>query len=319
MILNHLIACLAGFMIDRLIGDPPSWPHPVRWIGRLIACLDQWLNRGSYRKAKGLLLLFITVTLSGALAVAFVWFFYDIHRVAGLAVESLLIAAGLARKSLAQAAMDVYKPLSGGDLYEARRKLSWIVGRDTDSLPEPEIVRGVVETVSENTSDGVTAPVFWALLFGAPGIWVYKAVNTLDSMVGYRNERYSEFGYFSAKADDVLNLIPSRITGLLILLVTPNRSGLPFRKRFAGWRCDAAKHPSPNSGWLEAATAWQLGAELGGLNTYQGMPSDRARMGRPDRALDAEDIPGSVNAMHAVSWAFILLGFTIGGLAIAFA
>src|SRR5690606_23924394 len=116
------------------------------------------------------------------------WLFYGISRTAGIAAESVLIAAGLARKSLAQAAMDVYRPLVEGNLTEAREKLGWIVGRDTESLPESEVVRGVVETVSENTSDGVTAPLFWAFLLGAPGIWVYKAVNTLDSMVGYRNE-----------------------------------------------------------------------------------------------------------------------------------
>ena len=317
MVLNHLIACLSGFLIDRIIGDPPGWPHPVRWIGRLITFLDTRLNTGGNRRAKGLLLLMITAVLSGLLSVAAVWLFYGIHRAAGIVAESLMIAAGLARKSLAQAALNVYRPLAEGNLPEAREKLGWIVGRDTDSLPESEIVRGVVETVSENTSDGVTAPLFWALLLGAPGIWVYKAVNTLDSMVGYRNERHGEFGYFSAKADDVLNLIPSRLTGVLILLVTPKRSGLPFRERLAGWRCDAAKHPSPNSGWLEAATAWQLGVELGGLNTYQGVPSERARMGRPDRPLEAADIPESLRAMHAASWAFIIIGLTIGGIAVA--
>ncbi|SEJ65327.1 adenosylcobinamide-phosphate synthase [Bhargavaea ginsengi] len=319
MILNHLIACVAGFLIDRLVGDPPGWPHPVRWIGRLITFLDNRLNSGRNRRAKGLMTLLITAGLSALSAGGLVWLFDSIHRAAGIAVESLLIAAGLARKSLAQAAMDVYRPLVEGRLREARGKLGWIVGRDTESLPEAEIVRGVVETVSENTSDGVTAPLFWAFLFGAPGIWVYKAVNTLDSMVGYRNERYGSFGYFSAKADDVLNLIPSRLTGLLILLVTKNRSGLPLRVRLDGWRRDARKHPSPNSGWLEAATAWQLGAELGGLNTYQGVPSDRARMGRPDRPLETADIAESVNAMHLASWAFVILGLLIGGIAVAVA
>lgn len=317
MILNHLIACVAGFLIDRLVGDPLGWPHPVRWIGRLITFLDTRLNTGRHARQKGLLLLVITAGLSGLTAVFLLWLFYGISRTAGIAAESVLIAAGLARKSLAQAAMDVYRPLVEGNLTEAREKLGWIVGRDTESLPESEVVRGVMETVSENTSDGVTAPLFWAFLLGAPGIWVYKAVNTLDSMVGYRNERYGSFGYFSAKADDVLNLIPSRLTGLLILLVSPNRGGLPLRERLAGWRRDAGKHPSPNSGWLEAATAWQLGAELGGLNTYQGVPSDRARMGRPDRPLEAADITESVNSMHTVSWAFVILWLLIGGIAVA--
>ncbi|MET3575751.1 adenosylcobinamide-phosphate synthase CbiB [Bhargavaea ullalensis] len=316
MILNHLIACLAGFVIDRVIGDPPGWPHPVRWIGRLIGLLDRKWNRGRNRRLKGLLLLAVTIFVSVLAAWAVIWICYSLHRAAGIAAEALLIGAGLAQKSLASAAMDVYRPLRRGDLQQAREKLGWIVGRDTDGLTEPEVVRGVVETVSENTSDGVTAPLFWALLLGAPGIWGYKAVNTLDSMVGYRNEKHGEFGFFSAKADDVLNWIPARLTGWLILVFTHNKGGLPLKERWRRWRRDARRHPSPNSGWLEAATACQLGVELGGRNYYGGVPSDRARMGLPLRPLAAADIPESVNAMHRVSTAFLILFLLTGGAAI---
>lgn len=319
MILNHLIACAAGFLIDRLIGDPPGWPHPVRWIGRMIGFLDSRLNQGGRRRAKGLLLLLLVAGMSVLAALAVSAAFYQVHRAAGIAAGSLMIAAGLAQKSLGQAAMDVYGPLKAEDLPEARKKLGWIVGRDTDRLDEPEIVRGVVETVSENTSDGVTAPLFWAFLLGAPGIWLYKAVNTLDSMVGYRNEKHGEFGFFSAKADDVLNVVPARLTGGLIVLFTRSRSGLPLGTRLARWRRDARRHPSPNSGWLEAATACQLGVELGGLNYYKGIPSDRARMGVPLRPLAADDILESVKGMHAASAAFLVLLMMIGGVIIVFA
>ncbi|WP_306610706.1 adenosylcobinamide-phosphate synthase CbiB [Bhargavaea cecembensis] len=319
MILNHLIACAAGFLIDRLIGDPPGWPHPVRWIGRMIGFLDSRLNQGGRRRAKGLLLLFLVAGMSVLAALAVSSAFYQVHRAAGITAESLMIAAGLAQKSLGQAAMDVYGPLKAEDLPEARKKLGWIVGRDTDRLDEPEIVRGVVETVSENTSDGVTAPLFWAFLLGAPGIWLYKAVNTLDSMVGYRNEKHGEFGFFSAKADDVLNVVPARLTGGLILLFTRCRSGLPLGTRLARWRRDARRHPSPNSGWLEAATACQLGVELGGLNYYKGVPSARARMGVPLRPLAADDILESVKGMHAASAAFLVLLMVIGGVIFVFA
>ena len=283
VMVNHLAAGLAGFILDRCIGDPPGWPHPVRWIGRLIGFLDAKWNKGPYRRAKGVLLLVVIVTASITAALTVTWMFYSFRRFAGIAAEAILIAAGLAQKSLGEAAMDVYRPLRRGDLAQAREKLGWIVGRDTENLDEPEIVRGVIETVSENTSDGVTAPLFWAVLLGAPGIWGYKAVNTLDSMVGYRNDKYAEFGRFSAKADDWLNWIPSRLTGALILLTVNNQGGLPLSERIRIWRRDARRHPSPNSGWLEAATACRLGIELGGLNYYGGNPSRPGRVGGAQR------------------------------------
>jgi len=308
----HFVAIAIGFVLDRVIGDPPNWPHPVRWIGTFISKLTALLNKGRARILKGAGMLFITVFLVTAIVLAIIGFAYQLHIVVGIIVEAILIAIGLAQKSLKDAALDVYAPLEAGNLEEARTKLSWIVGRDTDKLQESGIARGAIETVSENTADGITSPLFWAFLFGAPGLWMYKAVNTLDSMIGYKDDRYREFGKFSARADDVLNFIPARITGFLILVFTPNEGGIPFRNRFVGWGKDARNHPSPNSGFLEAATAWQLGVKLGGKSTYRGTVSERPEIGPGLKPLQAAHIKSAIQEMHAASFAFWILMTIIG-------
>ncbi len=311
---SHMIAIAIGLMLDRLIGDPPNWPHPVRWIGTLILRLTKQLNKGSKRKLKGLILVLVIVGISFSIALVLVTVAYSIHIVLGIALESILIASGLAQKSLKNAAMDVYKPLIEGDLPNARVKLSWIVGRDTEYLDEEEITRGVVETVSENISDGVTAPLFFAFLFGAPGLWAYKAINTLDSMVGYKNEQFEEFGYTAAKLDDVANYIPSRLTGLAIMLGGRKETDIPLKERMKGWWMDAKKHPSPNSGFLEAATAYQLGIQLGGRNTYKGVVSNRALMGIRKVPLSARHILGAISHLHTAVFLFWFGMTGIGGL-----
>ncbi|MCM3315187.1 adenosylcobinamide-phosphate synthase CbiB [Rummeliibacillus stabekisii] len=317
--LAHLIACTLGIFLDRLIGDPKRMPHPVKWIGSLIGWLTKRLNKGGFRKTKGALLVILVVGATTVSAYAVVVIAYQVGIVFGILVEGLLITFGLAQKSLKQAAMEVYEPLTAGNLVQARVKLSWIVGRDTEKLSESEVTRGVVETVSENTSDGVTAPLFWAFLFGAAGIWMYKAVNTLDSMVAYKNKEFNEFGFVAAHTDDVFNYIPSRLTGLLILLTTQNETKHSLYERMRGWLTDAKKHPSPNSGYLEAATAYQLGVQLGGTNYYKGVVSKRATMGQKEVELAPRHIQLAVNQMYSVTAYFWLLGIMIGGVMIVIA
>lgn len=313
----HVSAIALGLIIDRLVGDPPSWPHPVRWLGSLIARLSKRWNRQPHAFRNGFFMVALVAILAFGTVFMLVKGAYTIHWFLGFLTEAVLIASGLAQKSLKDAAEEVYRPLVNKDWQQAREKLGWIVGRDTEHLDESEITRGVVETVSENTSDGVTAPMFWAFLLGAPGLWLYKAVNTCDSMVGYKNQEFERFGFASARLDDLLNFIPSRITGALILIATRNRRRLSFRQRFKEWRIDARKHPSPNSGWLEAATAIQLGIELGGMNTYKGVPSRRARMGVPVYRLEAAHIREAVEHMQTAAILFFIL-FAIGGLIIEF-
>ncbi|WEA41046.1 adenosylcobinamide-phosphate synthase CbiB [Lysinibacillus fusiformis] len=302
-----VIACIIGIIFDILVGDPPKLPHPVRWIGKLIQSQTALWNQGKWRKLRGMVMALAVVGTTMFVITLILLLSYQVSLIFGVLVEGLLIGIGLAQRSLKEAALAVYEPLVKGDFAEARIKLSWIVGRDTEKLGEDEIVRGVVETVSENTSDGVTAPLFYAFLFGAIGLWGYKAVNTLDSMVGYKNETYKDFGMFSAKLDDVLNFIPSRITGFLIVLGTKNETSYSFGQRLKRWAQDAKKHPSPNSGYLEAATAVQLGVQLGGKNTYQGIVSHRAIMGEKLVPLTKEHIMASIIHMRIAMVLFTLV------------
>lgn len=312
MIPAHFLAIAIGFFLDRIIGDPEGWPHPIRWIGSFISKMTAVMNKGRFRTFKGAFLLMITSMLVVSIIFILVVLAYGVNVFVGILVESVLIAIGLAQKSLRVAALDVYEPLVAGNLQAARTKLSWIVGRDTDQLNESEIARGAVETVSENTADGITSPLFWAFLFGAPGLWLYKTVNTLDSMIGYKDERYEDFGKFSARADDVLNLVPARVTGFLIICTAPNKGGISFTKRLVGWFKDARRHPSPNSGYLEAATAWQLGVQLGGKTTYRGILSERPAIGPGDITLKAVHIKAAVSEMQRTSFIFWLLFTMIG-------
>ncbi|WP_033827917.1 adenosylcobinamide-phosphate synthase CbiB [Bacillus andreraoultii] len=311
MIISHLIAMTLAFLIDRIVGDPPTWPHPVRWIGSLISKLEKILNKGNGRKIKGFIMVSIVLIIVFSMTLFVTFLGYYIHQWVGITIEALLISTTIAQKSLQDAALEVYRPLAQGKLEEARLKLSYIVGRDTDELEEREITRGVVETVAENTSDGVTAPLFWTMLGGAPLAFIYRVVNTCDSMVGYKNERYEEFGYPSAKLDDLLNWIPSRLTGFFMILVNPSY----VWGKSQTWHFllrDAKKHPSPNSGWCEAAVAALLGVQLGGRNTYKGVASNRALMGEATRPLHFSDILKTNRILRRTSVAFLLF-LLIGG------
>ena len=312
MILNHLLAITVAFFLDRLIGDPPNWPHPVKGFGKLIRSLDKRWNKGQNRKQKGALMTLTVLLVVISLTALTVTIAYTLHPIAGIFYEAILIATTIAQKSLRDAALDVYQPLQDDNLPEAREKLSWIVGRDTAHLDESEVVRGTVETVAENTSDGITAPLFWALIGGSVGAMAYRAINTCDSMVGYRNEKYGEFGYVSAQLDDVVNWIPARLTGLCMMFVRKPAHTTSGRAWHVLFR-DARQHPSPNSGWGEAATAAILGVQLGGVNTYKGIVSNRARMGDPIMKLSALHIPKAISIMNRTTILFLLF-LWIGGL-----
>jgi adenosylcobinamide-phosphate synthase len=312
MIYHHFFAVTLAFFLDLLIGDPPNWPHPVKWIGTMISKLDLAFNRGTYKKRNGLFMLLIVLSAVLLITGLTVYLAYLIHPLAGILWEAAVISTTIAQKGLKQAGMDVCLPLNERDFPEARLKLSYIVGRDTADLDESEIVRGTVETVAENTSDGITAPMFWAAIGGAPLAMVYRAINTCDSMVGYKNDKYGQFGWASAKLDDIVNWIPSRLTGFLMLLSSKS----PYHGFGARWKIlfsDAKKHPSPNSGWCEAGVAAILGIQLGGRNMYKGIVSDRARMGVPLVRLEAKHIPKTITIMHRSSFLFLLM-LWLGGL-----
>ncbi|MBB6734332.1 adenosylcobinamide-phosphate synthase CbiB [Cohnella zeiphila] len=313
-----LIALLA-IAVDWLVGDPARLPHPVVGIGKLISFLEKRLLRNGLPSAAARLrgtALTLTVTASsGALAWAAVALAGLLHPWLGLAANVWLVSTTFAVKGLKQAAYRVYNPLVKGDLAEAREKVGWIVGRDTGDLSEKEVARAAVETVAENTVDAFVSPLFFALLGGAPLAMLYRAANTLDSMVGYRNEKYRDFGWASARLDDVLNWIPARLTGWLLALTAAVRKGASASASLRAIRRFAKLHPSPNSGIPESAVAGALGIELGGTNRYGGVVSERARMGWPTRELRADDIVSAVGMLYGVSY-WIAGGLLCGLLAV---
>ncbi|MCP3027864.1 adenosylcobinamide-phosphate synthase CbiB [Halobacillus sp. A5] len=314
---SHLIALTLAFFLDLWLGDPRWLPHPVVMIGRLIAYLEKKWNQGSYRRLKGSMMLLMVCGCVFAISSALVWGGYQLHFTAGLFLEAVLIWTTIAGKGLKQAAAAVYKPLIEKDFIRARQQLAMIVGRDTEQLGEAGITRGTVETVAENTSDGVTAPLFFAFVGGAPLAMVYRAVNTCDSMVGYRHERYRQFGWASARFDDVVNYLPARMTAWLLLLGERSR----YHQKKEVFRLlphQAERHPSPNSGWGEAAFALLLGIQLGGKNYYFGEASYRPVIGVPREELQAYHILQSTKLMmRAVVYFLIFLW--IGGVLIEMA
>ncbi|MFC4322239.1 adenosylcobinamide-phosphate synthase CbiB [Litchfieldia salsa] len=299
---------LSSIIVDLLIGDPRWFPHPVIIMGKFISYLEARWNKGKNRKRKGL---YLTITILFTVFIftsSIVYFAFQLHPILGMVIEIYLISTTIAIKGLSSAAKEVLAPLLIGNLKQARFQLSMIVGRDTKQLPESEIVRGTVETVAENTVDGITAPLFWAMIGGAPLAMVYRATNTLDSMVGYKNEKFIDFGWASAKLDDLVNWIPARLTALAMWLASFVIKG---SKKNHGvsitWR-DARKHPSPNSGWSEAMVAGLLGVQLGGVNYYEGRKSERATMGDPLRVLVSSDIKKSIVYMHGGWIVFTMIG-----------
>ncbi|TFH87948.1 cobalamin biosynthesis protein CobD [Billgrantia azerbaijanica] len=305
-----LLALVAvAVLVDLCLGDPRRLPHPVVGIGRVIAALERAWNHGAprARRWRGALLTTLVVAGTFALAWGVLALLARVHPWLALAAELWLLATTLSIKGLADAARGVATPLSGGDLPAARGALAMIVGRDTERLDEAELARGAVETVAENTVDGITAPLFWALLGGAPLALAYKAVNTLDSMVGYRNARFADFGYASAKLDDLANWLPARLTALTLWLAA---WAMPGARRdgalAATWR-QAPRHPSPNAGWPETMVAQLLGVQLGGINVYAGVASQRATLGEAREALRVTHIERAIRHMHGGWLAFLLL------------
>ncbi|MGM0702570.1 MAG: adenosylcobinamide-phosphate synthase CbiB [Pseudomonadota bacterium] len=300
-------------LVDLLVGDPRRLPHPVVGIGRAIARLERLWNHGGSRPRRWRGALLAAVVVGGTFGVTWgvlaglAW----LHPGLALLAELWLLATALSIKGLADAGRAVASPLSRGDLPAARRALSMIVGRDTERLDEAEIARGAVETVAENSVDGITAPLFWALLGGAPLALAYKAVNTLDSMVGYRNARYADFGYASARLDDLANWVPARLTALALWLAAWALPGVRRNGALAATRQQAPCHPSPNAGWPEAMVAQLLGVQLGGINHYAGVASQRAVLGVPlsegGEPLAARHIERAIRCMHGGWLAFVLL------------
>ncbi len=324
--MNGLII-LTAYLLDLILGDPHWLPHPVRAIGRLIQRFESILRRiaGTPRTEKiaGGILVFLTVSLVYFISQCIILATCRFSSYLGFTISAVLAYTTLAARSLADAARTVLKKLDDGDLAAARHELSMIVGRDTKNLDEREIVRAVVETVAENASDGVIAPLLYLAIGGPALALAYKAVNTLDSMVGYRNARYLHFGWAAARLDDIVNFMPARITALLICLsataarrlkqvVTTVMHLLRLRSElrtrnfelYSPWRImirDRKNHPSPNSGYPEAAMAGALGIRLGGPSTYAGHLSLKPFIGEADCLIAKKHIEKSVRLLYSAT------------------
>src|SRR5262249_5735933 len=292
-------------------GDPRWLPHPVRLIGRLASWAEprcRQLIANEY--LAGVVFTFgVVATLGGGVWVI-VWGLRLFHPLLAGVATVYFVYAGLATRDLPSEATAVWRQLQGDELDQARQQLSRIVGRDTAQLDAPEIVRATVETVAESTVDGVLAPLFFAALGGAPGLWAYKAINTLDSMVGHHEAPYTRFGWAAARLDDVANFVPARIGLFLLGVGTWITGGEPGRCWRIGWR-DGGKHPSPNAGISEAAMAGALGVRLGGTNTYDGVVYVQPYLGDPLRALDISCIPQAVRVMLGTSISGLLLCLSV--------
>lgn len=317
MLQLHLAAYLGGFFLDLLLGDPYCLPHPVRWMGKLIAALEQKWNTSNAQQAlcRGRWMVLICVLLSAGGSFFLLFFAYLCHPAAGVVLEIIMSYQCLATKGLRQESMRVYEKLSQNDLEGARRAVSMIVGRDTNNLDEAGVTKAAVETVAENTSDGVIAPLFYLALGGPVLGFSYKAVNTIDSMVGYRDNRYLFFGRCGAKTDDVVNYIPSRISAGLLLLaagVTGMRSKeFEIKRAWKVYLRDRKKHASPNAAQTESVCAGALGVQLAGNASYFGKEVKKPYIGDASRPIEPKDIC-RVNRLLYISAFLGVLLFSMG-------
>jgi adenosylcobinamide-phosphate synthase len=296
----------AAVILDWFFGDPRWFPHPVVFIGRLVTFLEPKLRRFMKNElVGGGFLLLLTVGIAAAAAALLLWGAYAVSPYMGILVATILSWNCLAARSLHRESALVADAMPRGDLDAARKALSYIVGRDTADLEETEIWRGAVETVAENSSDGVIAPLFFLMLGGPVLGLAYKAANTLDSMVGYKNEKYLLFGRASARLDDLVNWIPARLTGLLMVLVSP-LVGLAMKNSWRIMLRDGQNHSSPNSGIPEAAAAGALGVRLGGTNRYFGQLVEKPTIGDSLKPLDRIAWLGAVKLMYGAEAVLLL-------------
>jgi adenosylcobinamide-phosphate synthase len=317
--MNYAAMMLVAMALDLLIGWPaPLFArigHPVTWIGKLISALDQSLNRETAspaaRRSAGTATL-ILVTAAAALPLWLVQFYLPANGF-GLAIGGILAWPLVALRSMYDHVEAVAVPLASGDLAQARFEVSMIVGRNTAVLDEAGVARAALESLAENTSDGVVAPLFWGALLGLPGIAGYKAINTLDSMIGHRTPRFTSFGWASARFDDLVNLAPARLSGLLFALVSPTP-----RKAIALMRRDAGLHRSPNAGWPEAAMAAALHIRLSGPRLYASGPTNEpwVNAGAPDPSPEAlhSGLALYRRAMAGLAAALLVLALAVWGL-----
>lgn len=300
-----------AFLLDRLLGDPRWLPHPVVGLGRAISTLERCIwGASAHPVARRLTGAWLTLVVVGGTYLA-AWGSIAAlggpGSLTGGILSMILLYTALAARSLDDHIQAVYRPLAAGDLMAARLAVSLTVGRDTERLDEAEVARAAVETAAENASDGIIAPLFYAFLGGAPLALAYKAVNTLDSMIGHRNARYLHFGMAAAKLDDLWNYFPARLTAIFLAAAGWLR-GYPWVRARRAILRDARRHPSPNAGYPESAMAGLLGVRLGGTNFYHGSPSPRPHLWEEGATPRAGHIREAVAVVRLATWLALALG-----------
>ena len=293
-----------AYVLDLIFGDPQNVVHPVQVIGKIISAGEKVLLRKKYKFLAGAVLNIFTVSITYTLM-------YLISKSVKISVFFMIIEIYLmytifSINSLAREGNRVYRILKEGDIEKARKDLSYLVSRDTEMMDEKMIIRSTMETISENTVDGIVAPMFYMFLGGMPLAMAYKAINTLDSMVGYKNEKYMEFGKFSAKVDDVANFIPARITGILIVLASMIL-GYDYKNSLKIFLRDRKNHSSPNSAHSEASVAGALGVQFGGKVSYFGKEIDKPTIGDKTKEFELEDIRKNIRIMYVTSFLSLVM------------
>ena len=302
-----LLALVLGFILDLIIGDPHGLYHPIRLVGNLIGFLEKHMNRRNdspnRQMVKGWLMMLIVITVSSGIPLLLLILAYRIHPVCRVILETVMCWQLLATKSLKDESMKVYKKLKRHDLQGSRKAVSMIVGRDTDVLDESGVTKATVETIAENTSDGVIAPMLYMAIGGAFLGWMYKSINTMDSMVAYKNDRYLYFGRIPAYLDDVVNYIPARLSGLLMIVAT-FLVKLDGAHAFAIFKRDRYNHASPNSAQTEAVMSGALNVQLAGDAWYFGELHKKKTIGDDIRPIEAADIVRANKLLYgtAVVW-----------------
>lgn len=303
-LIPSLAAMALGFLLDAVFGDPAALPHPVVWMGRGIHALEKRL-RPRATDAKGLrragaAMAWIVAGLSLVVPLGILILIYVVNVWLGFVAETFWCFQIFAARSLKKAAMEVYRSLETGTLEDARRSVAMIVGRDTEQLTEEGVIKATVETVAENTSDGVIAPMLYMALGGAPLAMLYKGINTMDSMVGYKNEKFLDFGRAAARTDDAANYVPARLSALL-MIAAAGLTGLNAREALRIWRRDRRNHASPNSAQTESACAGALGVQLAGNASYFGKQYEKPTIGDAGRPIARGDIKKAVRLMYGTA------------------
>jgi adenosylcobinamide-phosphate synthase len=296
----HIIALWAGFLLDKLLGDPLWLPHPIVAFGKGISFFTKKLNYGKHRILKGAITALFLVGIVFVFVFFLIKYSYQISSILGIIVEAILVFFGLSGTTLVKEGKAVFQALDKS-LEAGRKQVGRIVGRDTGELSENEIKAATLETLAENLSDGIIAPLFWFALAGIPGMMAYKMVNTLDSMIGYKNEKYLYFGRFAARLDDVANFIPARIAAFLMAVCSGSERAFRFIFKFG------KAHNSPNAGYPEAALAGALNITLGGAHLYFGKWVTKPVIGETRRNINKNDLINTVKIVRRTEALFVLL------------